>query len=32
MLPKTNAYVRSYDGETKLIVSLLKMINSWKNM
>ena len=26
MLPKTNAYVKSYDGETKWMYFLLKMI------
>ena len=32
MLPKTKAYVRSYDGENKWRHFLLKMVNNQKNI
>ena len=32
MLPKTDAYVKSYDGQTKWLDFWLKMMTYWKNI
>ena len=29
---KTSTYVKSYDGETKWMIFLLKMLNCWKSI